>query len=117
MVIKLIKNAIQNKKAYKHQMVRVESLPEDYQFVFKKIQGYLWSFAGGDGSDMLKVQQELIELFEMTAEEGKHVLEVTGSDVTGFCDEFIKDTKKWTDYYRQKLNQKVLKKIQTDGDK
>lgn len=115
-MIKWIKKMIQDKKAYKNQMARVELLPEDYQFVFKKIEGYLWSFAGGDGSDMLKAQQELIELFEMTAREGKHVLEVTGEDVTGFCDEFIKDTKKWTDHYREKLSCKVLKKLEAESN-
>lgn len=113
-MIKWIKKMIQDKKVYKNQMARVKLLPEDYQFVFKKIEGYLWSFAGGDGADMLKAQQELIELFEMTAREGKHVLQVTGEDVTGFCDEFIKDTKKWTDYYREKLSRKVLKKLETE---
>ena len=31
-------------------MARVEALPEDYQFVFKKIQNYMWNFsAGRDG--------------------------------------------------------------------
>ncbi|MGQ0517566.1 DUF1048 domain-containing protein, partial [Bacillus sp. D-CC] len=25
-------------------MARVEALPEDYQFVFKKIQNYMWNF-------------------------------------------------------------------------
>lgn len=116
-MIKLIQKMIGDKKEYKEQMARIEAMPEDYRFVFKKIQGYMWSFAGGDGSDMLKTQQELIELFETSAAEGKHVLEVTGEDVAGFCDEFIRDTKKWTDNYRDKLNRNLLNKIGTDNNK
>lgn len=108
---------IGDKKEYKEQMARIEAMPEDYRFVFEKMQGYMWSFAGGDGSDMLKTQQELIELFETSAAEGKHVLEVTGEDVAGFCDEFIRDTKKWTDNYREKLNRNLLNKFGTDNDK
>ena len=65
---------------------------------------------------MLKTQQELIELFETSAADGKHVLEVTGEDVAGFCDEFIRDTKKWTDNYREKLNRNMLNKYRTNND-
>jgi len=116
-MIKFIRKMIGDKKKYKEQMDKVEALPEDYRFVFKKMHGYIWSFAGGDGSDMLKTQQELIELFETSAADGKHVLDVTGEDVADFCDEFIRDTKKWTDNYREKLNRNMLNKIRTDNDK
>jgi DNA-binding ferritin-like protein (Dps family) len=110
-MLKLIKKMISDKKEYKEQMARVEALPEDYRFVFEKIHRYMWSFAGGDGSDMLKTQQELIELFEVSAVDGKHVLEVTGEDVAGFCDEFLRDTKKWTDNYGEKLNRDMMNKL------
>jgi len=99
------------KRKYREQMARVELLPEEYRFVFEKIQEYIWSFAGGDGLGMLETQRELLDLFEVTAAEGKHVLEVTGEDVAGFCDEFIRDTKKWTDTYRGKLNQSLMNKL------
>lgn len=107
----LIKKMIGDKKEYKEQMARVEGLPEEYQFVFKKIQGYMWNFAGGDGSDMLQTQYELIELFEASAADGKHVLDVTGKDVVGFCDELLRDTKAWTDRYREGLNRDIMEKF------
>lgn len=110
-MLKLIKKMIGDKKEYREQLARIEALPEDYRFVFEKIHGYMWSFAGGDGSDMLKAQEELIELFESSAAEDKHVLDVTGEDVVGFCDEFLRDTKKWTDNYRKKLNHDMINKL------
>lgn len=116
-MIKFIQKMIGDKNEYKDQMARVEELPKDYRFVFEKIHGYIWSFAGGDGSDMLKAQNELIELFETSAADGRHVLEVTGEDVAGFCDEFIRDAKKWTDNYSEKLNRKMLNKLGTDNNK
>ena len=70
-MLEFIKKMIGDKKEYREQMARVEALPEDYRFVFEKIQGYMWNFAGGDGSDMLKTQYELIELFEASAADGK----------------------------------------------
>jgi DNA-binding ferritin-like protein (Dps family) len=115
-MLKFIKKMIGDKKEYKEQMARIEALPEEYRFVFKKIQGYMWSFAGGDGSDMLRTQYELIELFEASAADGRKVLEVTGEDVVGFCDELLRDTKVWTDNYRQKLNHDIMKKFGKKND-
>lgn len=110
-MLELIKKIIGDKKEYREQMARAEALPEDYRFVFKKIHGYIWGFAVGDGSDMLEIQHELIELFEASAAEGKHVLDVTGEDVVGFCDELMRGTKMWTDNYRKKLNRDMINKF------
>lgn len=110
-MIDFIKKMIKDKKEYKEQLSRVEKLPEDYRFVFEKIQGYIWRFAGGDGSDMLKTQEKLIELFEISSANKKHVLEVTGEDVARFYDELICDTKKWINKYGDKLNTNVNNKL------
>lgn len=115
-MLEYIKKLIGDKKECKEQMARVEALPEDYRFVFDKIQGYMWGFAGGDGSDMVKTQHELIVLFEESAADGKHVLEVTGEDVVGFCDAFLHDTKKWDDNYRKKLSHDMINKFGTGND-
>lgn len=106
-----IKKMCKDKKEYRDQMARVATLPEDYQFVFKEIQNYMWSFAGGDGYDMIKTQYDLIDLFETSAAQGNHVLEVTGEDVSGFCDELIRDNKLWLDGVRNRLNRKMHKKF------
>lgn len=115
-MFELIKKLVEDKKEYKEQMARVAALPKDYRFVFEKIQGYMWSFASGDGSDMLKAQYELIELFEAGAADGKYVLDLTGEDVAGFCDEFMRDTKKWTDNFRKKLNNDLHNKLSKEGN-
>lgn len=103
-MLKFFKKIIGDKKEYREQLARVALLPDDYQQVFKRIHDYIWNFAGGDGSDMLKTQQDLISLFETSVADGLRVLDVTGEDLAGFCDELIRDTQKWTDRYREKLN-------------
>lgn len=100
----IIKKMREDKKEYRKQMARVAALPEDYRFVYGKIQDYMWSFAGGSGMDMLKTQYELIDLFEAGAADGRHVLSVTGEDVAGFCDELMRGNKLWTDRQRKRLN-------------
>ncbi len=106
-----IKKMIKSKREYKQQMARVEALPKDYQYVFKKIQGHMWMFAAGSGYDMMKIHYDLIELFESGAADGKHVLEITGEDVAGFCDELLRSARTYTENWREALNRDILKKL------
>lgn len=111
-IIKKIKG---DKQEYRQQMARVDALPEDYRFVYHKIQSYMWSFSGGSGMDMLRTQYDLIDLFELGASDGRHVLDVTGEDVATFCDQLIQGNKLWTDGMRNRLNHKMNKKLENDA--
>ncbi len=106
-----IKKMIESKREYKQQMARVEALPKDYQYVFKKIQGHMWMFAAGSGYDMMKIHYDLIELFEAGAADGKHVLEITGEDVAGFCDELLRSARTYTESWREALNRDIQQKL------
>jgi DNA-binding ferritin-like protein (Dps family) len=106
-----IKKIMKSKREYKQQMERVEALPKDYQYVFKKIQGHMWMFAAGSGYDMMKIHYDLIELFETGAAEGKQVLDITGEDVAEFCDELLRSAKTYTENWREALNKDILKKL------
>ena len=106
-----IRKIIESKREYKRQMARVEALPEDYQYVFKKIQKHMWMFAAGPGYDMMKIHYDLIELFEAGAADGKHVLEITGEDVAAFCDELLCNARTYTEDWREALNRDILKKL------
>jgi len=110
-MLDFFKKIIGDKKEYKMMMARVEAMPKDYQFVFKKIQHYMFSHAGGDGMDMLKIQYDLIDLFETGVADGKRVLEITGKDVAEFCDELLLNTKTWTTDWHEKLNRDIKKKL------
>ena len=68
-----ISKMIKSKREYKQQMVRVNALPKDYQYVFKEIQSHMWQFVSGAGYDMMEVQYGLIDLFKEGVAEGKSV--------------------------------------------
>lgn len=106
-----IENIVDIKKESREQQARIAALPEDYRFVMEKIQQYIWGFASGDGSDMLKVQDGLLELFETSAAEDRFVLDVTGEDVAEFCNGLLRNAKLWTDSYRERLNRDIMKKL------
>ena len=106
-----IKKMFESKREYREQMARVKALPEDYQYVFKKIQNHMWMFAAGSGYDMMKIHYDLIELFESGAAEGKQVLEITGEDVASFCDELLRSASTYTENWREALNRDIQKKL------
>jgi DNA-binding ferritin-like protein (Dps family) len=108
------------KKAYRDYKRRVEALPTEYNIVMKEMQHYLWNYAGAlDGS--LELLYDMLALFEAGAAEGKRVLDITGPDVAGFCDNLVREYqgKTYIDKGREKLNanvQKKLEEVRHDGD-
>ncbi len=106
-----IKKMIESKREYKQQMARVDALPEDYKYVFKKIQEHMWMFAAGSGYDMMKIHYDLIDLFESGAANGKDALDITGEDVAAFCDELMRSVSTYTENWRETLNRDILKKL------
>jgi len=110
-----IRRTAAEKREYKAMIARVKALPEEYWFVFDKIQRYMWSRAAGSGRDMLAVQYGLIELFEAGAADGKRVLEVTGDDVAAFSDELLRNARTYTNDWHERLNQEIHDKLDEKG--
>ena len=101
----------QEKRRYKQMQDRVKALPEDYGFVYRKIEHYMWMHAGGDGMSMIPILADLLELFETGAADGRKVLDITGDDVASFCDELLKNTKQWIENWHDALNRDIQKKL------
>lgn len=110
-----VKKMIKSKRDYKYQMSRVSQLPEDYKYVFNKIQEYIWSFTTGSGDDVLEAIYELIDLFCNATLQGKYVLEVTGEDVASFVDDFLKSREIYIENYREKFNSDIVEKLKNDS--
>lgn len=103
--------SVDAKKEYKEMMKRVKLLPPDYYFAFNKMQKYMWKHAAGNGYDMLHIQYEIIELFEIGASSGKNVVEIVGEDVASFCDELLKTVKTYNMNWHNKLNRDMAKRL------
>ena len=106
-----IKRIAREKRKYREMQERARALPEDYTYVYHKIQYYMWSYSGGDGMDMIPIFADLLDLFETGAAEGKRVLEVTGEDVAAFCDELLRNAKTYTGNWHEALNRDIMKKL------
>jgi DNA-binding ferritin-like protein (Dps family) len=114
-VSEILKKLIGDKKRWKKMVARAKLLPEDYQYVYQRIQKHMWQFAAGSGMDMIAVLEGLLELFEEGAANGRHVLEVTGEDVAAFCDELLRNARTYTEDWRQALNRDIRKKLGGEG--
>ena len=110
-MVNFIKKILDDKKEYKEMMARVEALPGDYPEAYKKICNYMWGFASGSGMDMLRIQYDLIDLFEAGAADGKDVLEVTGEDMIAFANGLTDQAKRWDDKLRNNLNRSILNRV------
>lgn len=105
-IVELLVGNLDEKRSYRTFMKRVNNLPKEYRFAFKKILKYSYytDFCGFN-MDMFT---DLLELFETNSAQGKSVLEVIGKDVTGFCDELISASSPNRITSREKLNEEIL---------
>jgi len=112
-----IKDIIEAKKEWKLHMVRVKKLPKDYKIVYEEIQKYIYKVGPVELNEGIDIFVGILELFEEGAALGKSVLEVTGRDVAAFCDDLIKDSKTYTDMYKEYVDEKVNKAMKKSFDK
>jgi DNA-binding ferritin-like protein (Dps family) len=112
-----IQDIIEGKKEWRAHMGRVKALPQDYQFVYKEIQKYLFKVGPIELTESTGLLSGIINLFEEGVASGKRVLEVTGSDVAAFCDDLIKDSKTYADIYQESVDQEVHRAIKKITDK
>jgi len=117
--IKLVIGDLDEKREYKQMMKRVDALPKDYSFTFKNIQKYMYS-VGEPGGNMtiftdMTMFTDLVDLFEASAVEGRQVIDVIGSDVDKFCDEFMSAYSTNSETLREKLNKEIMEKFNKEG--
>jgi Uncharacterized protein conserved in bacteria len=96
-----IQDIIEGKKEWRAHIMRVKTLPKDYQIVYKEIQKYLFKVGPVELTEGTDLLSGIVDLFEEGANLGKGVLEVTGSDVAAFCDNLIKESKTYADIYQE----------------
>ncbi|KIL07567.1 hypothetical protein SR42_00525 [Clostridium botulinum] len=117
--IKLIIGDLDKKREYKRMMKRVNALPKDYNFAFKKIQNYIYTVGAPDGNttiftDMI-IFEDLVDLFEVSAADGRKVIDVIGSDVDKFCNELISSYNTDSETLGEKLNKEIMERFNNGG--
>lgn len=112
-----IQDIVKGKKEWRAHMARVKALPQDYQIVYQEIQKYLFKVGPVELTEGTGLLSGIVGLFEEGAAFGKGVLDVTGNDVAAFCDDLIKDSKTYADFYQESANREVSKAMKKVTDK
>jgi DNA-binding ferritin-like protein (Dps family) len=106
-----IRRFIREKREWREHVRRLDALPADYRFTVKQIEKFMWTFAAD--AQMVQVLDEILELFEQGAAQGRTVLDVTGDDVAAFCQSVLTEIQAhtWTGKRAQDLNRAVHRRV------
>lgn len=117
--IKLITGGLEEKREYKQMMKRVDALPKDYSFAFKEIQKYMYTVGASNGDSTIfndiTIFMDLVDLFEVSWADGRQVIDVVGSDVGKFSDEFMSAYINDSKTLGEKLNKEIMEKFCKEG--
>jgi DNA-binding ferritin-like protein (Dps family) len=110
-IIEKFKKMMREKAEFKAYRALIETLPDDYQFVCKEIEKYMFSIMVDES--VMPVLMNTIESFSIAALNGRSIISVTGEDVGLFCDNLIKKfhVKTWAGKQREKLNENIHKRF------
>lgn len=117
--IKLVIGDLDEKREYKELMKRVDALPKEYSFAFKKIQKYMYT-VGAPGGDIriftdMTMFKDLVELFEISVADGRKIVDVIGNDADKFSDEFMSAYMIDRGAMREKLNSEIMERFNKEG--
>jgi DNA-binding ferritin-like protein (Dps family) len=106
--VELLIGNLREKAEYKANRKLLKDLPEDYQYVYKAIEKYMYNFTSNG-----EVLMDVLEAFAIAAQDKKSVLSIIGDDAADFCDNIIKKSqvKTWHDKQREELRKKINKRF------
>jgi DNA-binding ferritin-like protein (Dps family) len=110
-IVEKFKKMMREKAEFKAYRALIETLPDDYQFVCKEIEKYMFSIMIDES--VMPVLMNTIESFSIAALNGRSIISITGEDVGLFCDNLIKkfQVKTWAGKQREKLNENIHKRF------
>jgi DNA-binding ferritin-like protein (Dps family) len=86
-----ISKLIGDKRRWWAHQARVKALPEPYRPAVDAIERYLMFFGRGDGSGWAEQLEDLADLFEQAAADGKPIREIVGEDPEAFVEVFVQN--------------------------
>lgn len=101
---------LDEKRAWRRQMKRVNTLPRGYRFAYKKILNYGYNYGF-----CCVTQSDLLELFEESAAAGRLLPDVIGPDTAAFCDALIRANTADAGGARERLNREIAAHFHREG--
>lgn len=108
--IEALTGSLEQKKRYKQDKARIDSLPEPYAASAKAMHRYFMYYAGvTDGDTLVTMFGDLADLWERAAVEGTPVGDIVGEDPVDFAETFAQSYvgKQWIDKERARLTKAI----------
>jgi DNA-binding ferritin-like protein (Dps family) len=73
---------------------RIKALPKEYQKAYADVQSHMWSFGGQkniNGTDIMNVLIDVLQLFEDGAAKNRDVLNVMGINAGTFAENLLRE--------------------------
>jgi DNA-binding ferritin-like protein (Dps family) len=88
--IETVTGSLEEKKRYKQHKARVGQFPESYRTAVEALERYYLYFGGiSKGDVLLKMLDDLADLFEQAAVDGTAIRAIVGEDPVEFAETFI----------------------------
>ncbi len=104
--LELIAGPLEKKKRYRQYKARTQQLPANYREAVEAIDRYLMYFGGITKGDVLvKMTEDLIDLFEQSAAIGTPIRAIVGEDPVEFVETFLENYAdgRWINKERKRL--------------
>jgi DNA-binding ferritin-like protein (Dps family) len=108
--IEALTGSLEQKKQYKQDKARIDSLPEPYGSAAQAMHRYLMYYGGvTDGETLLSMFNDLADLWERAAADGTPVREIVGEDPADFAENFAQayGGRQWIDKERARLAEAI----------
>lgn len=108
--IEALTGSLEQKKQYKQTKARLDALPEPYGTAAKAMHRYFMYYGGiTDGDDLIKMFEDLVDLWERAAIDGTPVRDIVGSDPVEFAETFAQSYggTQWIDKERARLTKAI----------
>lgn len=120
--IESLTGSLEQKKQYKQDKARIDSLPEPYATAAKAMHRYFMYFGGvTDGDTLIRMFGDLADLWERAAADETPVRDIVGDDPVEFAEMFAQaySGKQWIDKERARLNKAIedAEKVEKEGQK
>ncbi|QJU52263.1 DUF1048 domain-containing protein [Herbiconiux sp. KACC 21604] len=108
--IEKLTGSLDDKRRYKRHKARVQQLPEPYRETAEAVERYLM-YSGGisDGATLVRMLDDLDELFEQSATDGTPIRDVVGENPVEFVETFLANYSEaqWISKERARLTRAV----------
>ena len=104
--LELIAGSLEEKKRYRQYKAHTQQLPANYREAVEAIDRYLMYFGGITKGDVLvKMTEDLIDLFEQSAAIGTPIRAIVGEDPVEFVETFLENYAdgRWINKERKRL--------------